>query len=389
MHNLKTGFYGEILSDSALNYGTQLPLEDPRKIEIIKITGNSLTEKIIALSSDLKKDFSDLHCNSTDSLEIICQKCMNFLNHRDLQFNSREKFRNYSQWKESIKECILNNQKIKIIIPIFCNIGNPMKRFQITHITYAEKVTLHHLKKIADEGSLIYPGGFFFEIIADANFYSTPFMNSVIETENYINELSEYVKEQSMENRLRVIDIMDILKKKNDDFTTRFHYWLEITEKEEQTHLSQWEKSMLSSINLRYISEYEILKEIFSSETGNHKKMALKKAKEALIIYRSLKNAAADISWESLLGNNSIRATIHTKDIPVLGLRIYPEYKKNSRLLPYHGIGYFYLKNNKYKMKIMTEMEAVSIPGVIKIEDQNGITQGYISEAISEKYKSE
>lgn len=55
MHNLKTGFYGEILSDSALNYGTQLPLEDPRKIEIIKITGNSLTEKIIALSSDLKK----------------------------------------------------------------------------------------------------------------------------------------------------------------------------------------------------------------------------------------------------------------------------------------------------------------------------------------------
>jgi len=89
------------------------------------------------------------------------------------------------------------------------------------------------------------------------------------------------------------------------------------------------------------------------------------------------------------LGNNRIRATIHTKDIPVLGLRIYPEYKKNSRLLPYHGIGYFYLKNNKYKMKIMTEMEAVLIPGVIKIEDENGITQGYISEAISEKYKSE
>lgn len=349
MHNLKTGFYGEILSDSALNYGSQLPLKDPRGIEIMKTPESSLTEKMIALTSDLKKDFSDLHCNSTDSIETTCEKCISFLNHREFQFNSREKFRNHSQWKESIKECILKKQKIKIIIPIFCNIGNPMKRFQITHLTYAEKVTLHHLKKIADEGSLIYPGEFFFEIIADANFYSTPFMNSVIETENYINELTEYVKEKSMENRLRITDIMDILKKKNDAFTTRFHYWLEITEKEEQTHLSQWEKSMLSSINLRHISKYETLKDIFSSKNSNHKRIALKKAKEALMIYRSLKNAAADVSWESLLGNNSIRATIHTKDIRVLGLRIYPEYKKDSRLLPYHGIGYFYLKKMNIK----------------------------------------
>lgn len=40
-------------------------------------------------------------------------------------------------------------------------------------------------------------------------------------------------------------------------------------------------------------------------------------------------------------------------------------------------------------MRVVTEMEVVLISGVTRIEDKNGITQAYISEAISEKHKTE
>lgn len=102
-----------------------------------------------------------------------------------------------------------------------------------------------------------------------------------------------------------------------------------------------WVSAMAGTITTRdIIAPYnEIVKTFrdndFSSKFG---KEVLRRTERAFIDYRSLKYAMSKMSWEEKYFPNSIRATIHQKQQDILGLRIYPEYKKTSKLLPYHGV---------------------------------------------------
>ena len=376
--NLKTGYHGEIISDSALNYKIALPYEDPRTLEINSIFEDEVPDNIINESASIHTINSSILFQRKLTVDEISTNIIKYLNHRNLQFNSRENFAKYDFWYKKIKHSIALKQPISIIIPIFCNIGNPLKRFQVTDITYAEKVTLTHLQNIAKEGEKVYPYGFKFEIVADANFYSTPFMNNVIETHNYINNLKKYVLNSGYSRNLEIRDMMDIISNDSHRFTEKFHFWMEKIENNKSEDLSAWKNSMISSINLRHFHDYNEIRKCYSNQKSEIRDYIEGRATSSLAIYRSLKNAAADISWEHLVSENFIRSTIHTKEIPVLGLRIYPEYKKSSKLLPYHGIAVFSKKNEKYRMKILTEMEAVSLPNILKIKGKDGLTQGYI-----------
>jgi hypothetical protein len=149
----------------------------------------------------------------------------------------------------------------------------------------------------------------------------------------------------------------------------------------EPTVLS-WERSMISSINMRHLThDYDALYSCYSERPSDLRLETLRRARKSLDIYRALKNAAADIHWENLISPDCIRSTIHTKSIPVLGLRVYPEYKKSSRLLPYHGIAVFSRKSStaEYRMQVMPEMEAVTVANVVRIVDAHGVTQAYVA----------
>ncbi|CAB3775068.1 hypothetical protein LMG29542_08450 [Paraburkholderia humisilvae] len=380
--NLKTGMSGEILSDSALNYGNSLPLKDPREIEIPSTIDCSSLDSIIDQASIAPKIEDSQKNRSPDE---VCNSILHYLNSRNLQFNSRSEFRSHTLWKSIVQRSISSGQKIGIIIPIFCNIGNPLKRFQETTVTAAEITTLKFLANVAREVQNLYPPGLCFKVVVDANFYSTPFMNSVIETNAYYKGLVSWVAKNGFCDEIDVIDMMDLLCPRSNNFTARFNHWmniLESTPKTENVEASKWGLSMVCSINLRHLSnDYSSIYSCYSNSHSELRKEVLERSTKSLVVYRSLKNAAADIYWEDLIDSNCIRATIHTKSIPVLGLRVYPEYKKSSRLLPYHGISVFTRKSEStpFRMQVLTEMDAVNLPGVVRYRSSDGITQAYVA----------
>lgn len=74
---------------------------------------------------------------------------------------------------------------------------------------------------------------------------------------------------------------------------------------------------------------------------------------------------------------HGIRATIHMKNIPVLGLRVYPEYKLRSTLLPYHGIAVIEYVSRMRRHRVTIEPELLITGDVTRIIDPFGVTVFY------------
>ena len=293
----------------------------------------------------------------------LAEKIINFINDRAFQFNSRERFYNCEIWHEAIKKDIAKNKPIDIVIPIFCNIGNPLKRFHTTQVSAAEKVTLFSLYGISELASKIYPPGIKFHIVVHSNFYSTPFGVNTVEINNYLKQIKDFVFINNLSDRLDVADITELLSPVSEAFSKNYTKWLD------------YFSSNAPEDNITY-EEYL---QIYTEQNNKIKEFVDDLSKKSLDIYRSLKYAAADLCWENLQFEGSVRSTIHTKILPVLGLRIYPEYKLRSRLLPYHGIAIFYrdLKSKSYKMEVIPEAIACTKSNIKRIVD-GGMTQGYV-----------
>lgn len=142
----------------------------------------------------------------------------------------------------------------------------------------------------------------------------------------------------------------------------------------------QWLVSMRSTLNSRRMGfSYQELKMLFGASGKAAPSPLDDIAAVALAEYRALKAAAADTRWENIHFPNAIRATIHSKSIPVLGLRLYPEYKTASRLLPYHGIAVMRKEesNGREYMEIRQEITVVGNPGYTRVTGVDGVTQFY------------
>ena len=137
---------------------------------------------------------------------------------------------------------------------------------------------------------------------------------------------------------------------------------------------------MRATLNSRRMEfSYEQLVKLFGAAPNKTKEHLDYNTTVALAEYRALKAAAADTNWEKNHFPNAIRATIHAKKIPVLGLRLYPEYKLSSRLLPYHGIAVITQNddNDAEQMEIHHEITVIGNPAYTKVVDKNGLTQFY------------
>ena len=79
-------------------------------------------------------------------------------------------------------------------------------------------------------------------------------------------------------------------------------------------------------------------------------------------------------------GPNYVRATIHRAfETPVLGLRIYPDYKMSSQQLPYHGVPLLYRDGDRVKMLVAPETRFYGDPTLERVTHNNGETYFYQS----------
>lgn len=321
----------------------------------------------------------------------VSEVLLELFNHRAFQFNCRERFRQCADIVGRIDAACEEGRPIEIVIPIFCVIANPVKRLQPTLVTAGEEVSLRYLGGITKFVRTIYPIGVVFHIVSDRTFYALPFGVTSVEAQNYIQSLRNCVASLDLDHCINIHDMSAILAPHLDRFQERFNYWWgellqdPFADGISKASYDQWLASAMASINTRRMSlGYGELRKIFGGlpqvSEGNHKADGIyEMAQKSLAEYRSLKTAIADIRWNDLCFPGAIRATIHTKGNPVLGLRIYPEYKCCSTLLPYHGIAVltYSVKAGRYRMSIQPELLVLGRHDVVRVVNSEEITWFY------------
>lgn len=379
------GLNGEIISRSQIGKEFVWPKNDPRsELQPQRTYGRSDDARIRGLSISQHFDM-DAFLERTKALDLP-SRIIELLNHNAFQFNSRKKFRECDQWRRMITDACEKGTPIEILILAFCVISNPTKRVQPTEVTAAEDVSLLHMDNIARHIANIYPPGAIFHVISDSTFYALPLGVTSVEAQNYLIQLRQRTEELQIANIIKIHDISDYLSNYNQFFHNRFEIWRSKFLSNPLSHdlradeYQRWHASMRATLNSRRMGfSYEQLAALFCADSGISLANLDDSATLALAEYRALKAAAADTNWEKHHFPNTIRATIHAKKIPVLGFRLYPEYKLGSRLLPYHGIAVVVSSDNgdAELMEIRHEITVIGNPSFTRVVDEKGLTQFY------------
>lgn len=300
-------------------------------------------------------------------------------------FNSRRRFRESKRIQNIVEQVIRQSVPLDIVIPIFCVIGNWAKRIEPTTLTFAEECLLHSLQNISDLFLEVSNIELRFQIIADSNFYVRPLGSDPVISSKYLDDLKKYLIDENLEN-LYIYDMCDMAKHEMKKFEDCYMEMYEILSLDPSYGLCHsehkaWVSAMSGTITTRdIIAPYEEIVRTFRDNDFSSKfgKEVLRRTEKAFIDYRALKYAMSQVSWEDKYFPNSIRATIHQKQQDVLGLRIYPEYKKSSKLLPYHGVAVLKKVSGKHRMFIQPEINIASQIGYERYINNYGFSDFYM-----------
>ncbi|SFN88913.1 L-tyrosine/L-tryptophan isonitrile synthase family protein [Xenorhabdus japonica] len=308
-----------------------------------------------------------------------------YLNHPVIQFNSRTIFSSCLETLEKIKSSINENREIDILLPVFCVISNWQKRHDITSLTMAEEVSLLHLAKVStylEENTGV---RIRFKILSDATFYAGIFGDPMAAAEKYIQDLEEFTQAKKIDEIVNILDISEIVSLFQDDYDHALSEHLKIFTLNPSFGISHEEAirfnaSVGSTVNISDLSlTYAQKKAIFCDSIfpdSEIKRQIMDRVHTAFVHYRAMKEAMAAIRWEKNIFPNAIRATIHHKTIPSIGVRIYPDYKSHSPHLPYHGIAVIENRNNVWRMSI--EQEIHQHGKRLRVINDRGVSDFYV-----------
>ncbi|EAV41413.1 hypothetical protein SIAM614_01444 [Stappia aggregata IAM 12614] len=389
---IDVGRDGEAISDARLSFNYTWPEEDPRLQPQKARPARPEDERIFAECVNIRRlDWERFQ--EISASKPVYDRVFDLINHRTLQFNSRGRYRESPVWKGRIMEACERGKPISILLPVFCVIRNPVKRLQLTVPTTAEKITLRHLANIADMIRQMHPAGAVFHLITDSTFYGLPFGVTAVEAIRYVDLLRQLVADMGCGDTIKLHDMSQILSGRFEDFQESFEHWSArfnadpLADSLSQDSYNVWLASMAASLNTaKRQLDYKTLRDQFGGSGEVEATDDLyRRARTSLAEYRALKAAAADLQWEEAFFPNSLRATIHTKKVSSLGLRLYPEYKFRSNLLPYHGIGVIRLceKTGLHYMTVEPEMFVCGCDGFTRITGQDGYTMHYLEDRTS------
>lgn len=376
---------GEIITRSSIPADFIWPEGDPRYAQqATRLLQPGDSSLIFAASQSPHFDTEAFkHQTRTLKKEL---KIIELLNHRAFQFNSRRRFRECGDWLQRAASAISDNRPLQILVLAFCVIGNPAKRVEAIEITAAEDVTLLHLANFARLVREIHPPGARIHVVSDSNFYTGPLGVTPVEAQYYLFALRKRVAELQTDDALEIHDMVDFLTDNASLFQKRFAHWRSAYLRDphcdgvSHAEYLRWQTSMRDAIDTRKMDlSYKELMEMYGGTDTNGAHEINRQIQVSLAEYRAIKSAARDIDWERRFFPKAIRATIHTKALPVLGLRLYPEYKLASRLLPYHGVPILEPSdmNSGTRMRIAHEITVIGNPIFRRVVDQEGHTIFY------------
>ncbi|SFU38486.1 L-tyrosine/L-tryptophan isonitrile synthase family protein [Xenorhabdus koppenhoeferi] len=386
MKNVSVSTNGSIIEDSLMFGQFGWPESEPDMMSNGNLIAADLREELLNKCSISKELPSEQWWKEKRKKDIPLHVMVrDYLNHPVIQFNSKTIFSSCLETLSKIKSSINERGEIDIILPVFCVISNWQKRHDITSLTMAEEVSLLHLAKVStylEENTGI---KIRFTILSDATFYAGIFGDPMDAAEKYIRDLKEFTKIRKVNEIVNIFDISNIVALLQDDYDSALSNHLKTFTSNPSFGISHEEAirfhaSVGSTVNISDLSlTYNQKKAMFCDsifpdlETKNE---VMNRVHTAFIHYRAMKEAMASIRWEKLLFPNAIRATIHHKTLPLIGVRIYPDYKSHSPYLPYHGIAVIEHRKNIWRMSI--EQEIHQHGKRMRIINHRGVSDFYV-----------
>jgi len=311
----------------------------------------------------------------------------NFLNHRVLQFNSKQLFGDSDHALHQIKRAISKHNCVHVILPVFCVISSWPKRHDTTSLTFAEEVSLRHLAEVASRLRENIGVGLRFTIISDATFYADIFGDCMRAALRYVQDLQRFVDSAGLGDALDVVDMSDIIETQGPAYIDALERNMQVFQADPAQGISaeeaiRWRASVASTLNVSDIPmSYGQLRRLHMSGAFPSDAIAAKisdRIDRAFVHYRAMKQSLADLNWDRAAYPHALRGTIHHKTAPVLGIRIYPEYKSKCQLLPYHGIAVVERGRSGWQMRVEQEIYQHDRPGLVCVEHDRGVSDFYV-----------
>jgi hypothetical protein len=283
-------------------------------------------------------------------------------------------------------------EPVRIIMPAFCKIGNTAKLMYSLRPTAAEEVSLGHLAHVARSLSTFYRPGVQLIMLTDARLYGARLRNPVPTVAAYNTALHEIRASVVANSELQLIEYDDLLGRYAAEFERAFQGGLErvaANDPEMFAELSPYQlyesvraSLCTSTLGMTYNDLFECFSHQRNPENRFYKLLAAQ-TEESTTIKMAMRFACRQLEGRVLterFGPNYVRATIHVSSAsPVLGLRIYPDYKRSSDQLPYHGVPLLYRSGDRVKMLVAPETRFWRDSTLERVTHRDGETYFYQS----------
>jgi pyoverdine/dityrosine biosynthesis protein Dit1 len=348
MNNMLNNLEGhEVLQASNLDKYTW-PLADPAQVDQPSRPWNGADSIAIARAATLTNLTPDRFLQQTANMPLAVRLHW-LLSHDAVNFNGVTRVREEPKWASRLEAIAAAGEPIPIVYPLFCSIANPAKQMTRPGPNAGELASIHFFLYVDEMVRAVYQPGIRVHILSDAVLYNNALQNTPSTALAYVQKARQMVKDANAEHCVTVHDYTELLAPFSDEFDQLYNSFYKRLAAGDETLIGQQDRGRLlrsirASVNTeRFGLSYEDCRALFGPEPDASHPLAAdieRMAQAALREQLAVKLACVQLDLPERLWPGHIRASCHKgvkSGVAVVGLRVYPEYYRRSKLLPYHG----------------------------------------------------
>lgn len=306
-----------------------------------------------------------------------------------LNFNSPSRVRADPELCHCVAAAIRRGVAVPILYPLFAKIMSWPKQTVNNGTTAAEEVCFHQFGAIDRAVRVFYPPGVRLTVLCDASLYSQGYLdNSLPVVTRYRNSLRDMAAR--LAPNVEVLDYAEELARFSTRFERDYCEARRLAENDPSAlapgvSLAGLFQSLRASLNNRGLGmTYRDYRETFGPSRNvlnKFHRLFDQKAAEALPRKLALRHATHQLESDLRAERfpDAVRATchIHRGERPVLGLRPYPDFQRNSKLLPYHGVPLVWRDGARLRLAVCAEVQLRGRRDLVRVVDEEGETYLY------------
>jgi hypothetical protein len=308
-----------------------------------------------------------------------------------LNFNPCPLARDSSYLRRRFEAHTRRSAPIALPYPLFCKIGNGAKVMFNDGPTAAEEISIRHFLNIDRIVRSIYEPGLRFVLLCDARLYNTWLLNPEVVVSWYMLRLRQMIAEVDDRAAIELVDYAELLGERHHEFVKHYataHQRMQgdLASACPGVNLPAAFESLRASICTRHMGmSYDDYVQTFSRdrnpENPHHRRFD-ELAKDALIEMLAIRHACYVLEADLFTPHwpDAVRVTCHVShdpERPLIGLRTYPDYRRCSQLLPYHGAPVIFHDGRRLKMAVHAEVRLRAHPGLIRVTCEDDETYFY------------